>query len=166
MAVLIEGISVVVRTDTIGVKFEGGYDAFEEKIPNKTYCTDGELVRVGFLSPDDASAYVRVLKSEGLGFTNKGRVVDIAVLNQNRGLTVPCDWLEFNRLTIREEGVGVSACWLFDEPRDAGRGIYIKGNSMRLATPEGWKFEGSLTEKFGPAPVETGAATLFCSMGN
>lgn len=53
MAVLIEAISVVVRKDAIEKRFPGGWDSFLDEIPNNTLCTDGELVRVGFMSPQD-----------------------------------------------------------------------------------------------------------------
>ena len=54
MAVLVEGISAIVRAD----RLEGfeTWEAFKEIVPNGTLCADGELVRVGFMSPDEASA--------------------------------------------------------------------------------------------------------------
>ena len=51
MAVLVEAISVVVRLDAIDRLFAGGRTAMDKLIPNGTYCEDGELMRVGFLSP-------------------------------------------------------------------------------------------------------------------
>lgn len=165
MAVLVEGISVVVRIDSIEAKFHGGYGAFVETVPNSTCCTDGELARVGFLNPDDTGSYIDVLKAKGLAFVRDDQPVDIAVVDQQHGSTVPCDWLEFARLPIGEEGDEVSACWLFDEPRDAGWGIYMKGESMNLATPAGWQFEGSLSHKFKFVPLDGTGARQHASPG-
>ena len=53
MAVLIEAISVVVRADELLKKFPGGWDAFKSIVPNQTLCADNEIVRVGFMSPQD-----------------------------------------------------------------------------------------------------------------
>ncbi len=50
MAVLVEGLSVIIRADCLQ-NFET-WDAFKEIVPNETMCADGELVRVGFMSPD------------------------------------------------------------------------------------------------------------------
>jgi hypothetical protein len=47
MAVLCEGISVIVRRDAIDKDFDGGWSGFEALVPNSTLCTDGELARVG-----------------------------------------------------------------------------------------------------------------------
>ena len=52
MAVLCEAISVVVRRDAIDKYFKGGWIKFVDDVPNSTMCTDGELVRVGFMTPN------------------------------------------------------------------------------------------------------------------
>jgi hypothetical protein len=49
MAVLIEGLSVVVRCASIEAKHPGGHTAFACEVPNGTLCADGELARVGFM---------------------------------------------------------------------------------------------------------------------
>ena len=61
MAVLVEGISVIIRRRVIEEKFPGGWDAFVEDVPNETLCADDELARVGFMSPDDVKAYCKKL---------------------------------------------------------------------------------------------------------
>jgi hypothetical protein len=53
MAVLIEAISVVIRADTLLKKFPGGWGAFKLIVPNQTLCADNEIVRVGFMAPQD-----------------------------------------------------------------------------------------------------------------
>jgi len=45
-------------------------------------------------------------------------------------------------------------CWFFNEPRIAGVGTYMRDTSMQLATPKGWEFEGSLSQKFTFIPTD------------
>ena len=68
MAVLCEALSVVIRTGSVKEKFDGGFSGFLDKIPNKTYCSDGELERIGFLSPTEIGEFIAVLETSGLTF--------------------------------------------------------------------------------------------------
>ena len=61
MAVLVEGISVLIRKDAVRNKMIGGEDRLRLLIPNATYCDDGELARVGFMTPTDVRAFVEEL---------------------------------------------------------------------------------------------------------
>lgn len=66
MAVLVEAFSVIVRTQAIKEKHIGGFASFIKDIPNETICTDGFLVRVGFMCFDDALFYGAELIAKGL----------------------------------------------------------------------------------------------------
>ena len=66
MAVLIEAISVVVRADELLKKFPGGWDAFKAIVPNQTLCADNEIVRVGFMVPQDVESFIKRLQRVGL----------------------------------------------------------------------------------------------------
>jgi len=145
MAVLVEAISVIVRKDSIGEKVKGGEARFQTLIPNATYCDDGELARVGFLSPDETKVFIDELIETGLTFIDDGQCVDIAVCDQQRGLTMACDWLEFGHLPV--DGGKVAAAWLF-EGRRIGHGLHMPASGLKLYMPAGWKFEGSLSDKF------------------
>ena len=98
MAVLGECISVISRLSTIDNKFPGGLTNFRSCIPNQTYCNDGSLVRVGFMTPADASVWVRSLEDKGLVFYREidGEycAIDIVVVDQVDGPTCKCDWIE------------------------------------------------------------------------
>lgn len=147
MAVLVEAISVIVRRDAIERGFHGGWREFESAVPNSTLCSDDELVRVGFMTPPDAEAFVRYLENGGLTFARNGQAVDITVVDQMRGPTMSTDWLEFTHLTLGDTRNKVAACWLFEGPRIAA-GIHMSSKSMTLATPEGWTYEDSLSANF------------------
>lgn len=150
MAVLCEGISVIVRRDSIDQRFTGGWAAFEELVPNSTLCSDGELARVGFMEPGSVEQFVSELVMRGLVFYgDENNQEDIAVADQVRGLTRPCNWLEFGRFPMGDNPQDrVSMCWLFEGERIA-HGIHLKGRSMELHAPPGWRYEGSLSQQFG-----------------
>jgi hypothetical protein len=143
MSVLIEAISVIVQKRAIEERFPGGWAAFEDAVPNGTLCADDDLARVGFMSPPDAKAFVAELETQGLRFLVDGVAGDIAVVDQQQGLLNPCAWLEFGRVSL-DGNTSVAACW---SPEGAGA-------AGPLATPEGWEFEGSLSQHFQFVPTE------------
>ena len=120
MAVLCEALSVIVKTRSLNEKLKGGKQEFLKLIPNSTYCSDGELERVGFLSPEEAENYILTLKGKGLEFLQNNESVDIVVTDMLKGPTVSCEWIEFQRITF-EEGK-ISAAWLFEGKRLLGKG--------------------------------------------
>ncbi len=151
MAVLVEAISVIVRREAINQRFAGGWPAFQDLVPNATLCYDEDLARVGFMEPDDTRRFIQGLEAWGLTYLNRRhQAVDIAVADQQRGLMVDCDWLEFARVKITDTGK-VGACWLFEGPRLA-YGVHLPSLSLTLATPPGWEYEESLSKEFGFAP--------------
>lgn len=151
MAVLIEGISVVVKHRAIDQKFDGGWNAFVASVPNATFCSNGDLARVGFLDPPDVKSHIGTLEKSGLRIIAETEFIDGAVVDQQRGPTLQCDWLEFAKLKFADLGK-VSACWLFEKPR-IGSGLHLTSTKMSLATPSGWTYEGSLSEKFLFVPI-------------
>ena len=141
MAVLIEAISVVVRHEAIQQRHSGGWQGFLRRVPNRTLCTDGNFARVGFMSPKDVEAYASTLEECGLVFRKDGEAVDFAVVDQLRGPTIPAPWLEFGK--IQTGSIKIVACW------PAGQ------IAKEISFPEGWKFEGSLSDKPGFAQDNT-----------
>ena len=152
MAVLVEATSVIVRRDSIDRTFAGGWRGFLSCVPNATLCTDGQLARVGFMDPKAVESFVNHLRSSGLVFLSQGECIDLAVVDQQRGLTMPCGWLEFARMPFGEKGGQCAACWLFEGLRLTA-GIHFPGESLDIATPEGWKYAGSLSERFSFVPT-------------
>ena len=66
VAVLIEGISVVIRADRLLDAWHQDWAAFADAVPNETLCADGEMVRVGFMMPEEAKRYIDTLRVHGL----------------------------------------------------------------------------------------------------
>lgn len=73
MAVLVEGISVIVRRWDVNRRYPGGFRAYQATCPADTLCTDGRLVRAGFGTPDDALTFVERLQTLGFVALHEGR---------------------------------------------------------------------------------------------
>jgi hypothetical protein len=143
MSVLIEALSVVVRCDAIVARFPGGVEGFTSVVPNETLCADGELARVGFMTPQDTKAFVERLESRGLVYRRDGRAVDIVVVDQRSGMMVPCDWAEFGQTDWNgDPKCPVSAC--------RARETRVE----KLVVPKGWEYVKSLSARH--RFVETG----------
>jgi hypothetical protein len=147
MAVLCEAISVIVKRSSIDKYLKGGWKQFLKDIPNSTMCTDGELVRVGFMTPNQVQLYIELLVSGGLQFQPPKKIFgifgggrnesDIVVVDQHQGPTVQCDWIEFGKFPVGEKKIMASMCWLLEGER-LGVGVHMKSTGMDLAYPAGW----------------------------
>lgn len=136
MSVLVECISVVVRRSEIERCYPGGLAGYRADCPNRTFCADEHLVRIGFMAERDVSIFMlRGLGRAGLASSPTGRVEDlefrsnsVAVVEQRRGPWHPeaSAWLEYV-----DRPDGVSVCWLAGEPPG------------ELAAPPDWKPEHS-----------------------
>jgi hypothetical protein len=147
MAVLVEGISVLVRIDAIASKMPGGWERFKMLIPNTTFCYDKELARVGFLDPSSVGDFIADLEDCGLKYFDEDVLedipVDMIVCDQQRGPVTECEWLEFGRIGV--DGGKVGAAWLWEGPR-MGYGLHMRAE-MTIALPPGWEFKDSLSDK-------------------
>jgi hypothetical protein len=148
MAVLIEAISVVIQVRAIATRYPGGCDRFVADCGGPTFCADAELVRVGFMTPQDTRQFVDSLAPFGLAYVNGGQAQDLVVVDQQRGLAAPCAWAE---------AVGVD--WDADPLRKVMACRLIGSQLSRIMTPVGWNYEGSLSHQF--KFVETGRVSEF-----
>jgi hypothetical protein len=99
------------------------------------------------MDPNATGRFVEDLKAGGLDFIRSEKCVDVVVIDQLRGPTKPCDWVEFARIRYGDSGDKVSVAWLFEGPRMAA-GIHLPGKKLDIATPAGWRFERSLSKDF------------------
>jgi len=134
MAVLVEGISIIVRVDALRHKYSGGAAAFMDSLPNKMFCADGELARVGFMVPEDAQRYASGLEARGLVHLRHGAAVDLVVADQRRGLLSECEWASFGQ-TYWQENVDWPIRVCAHMPTKVGR-VFV---------PKGWRYEASLS---------------------
>lgn len=135
MAVLVEAISVVIRRPSIDRSFPGGWEAFASQ-QNETLCADDHLARVGFLDPIDVEEFINTLSAHGIDYLVNDEPRDLIVVDQQKGPMVPCEWLQFGRITLADSA----------DHRVAG--VRIVGDTTGLlATPETWTFEGSISSR-------------------
>ncbi|MBT8079524.1 MAG: hypothetical protein KJO31_13175 [Gammaproteobacteria bacterium] len=143
MAVLVEAISVIVKGTAIEDRFPGGFEAFRDDVPNATLCADGDIARVGFMTPDDVGEYIEYLESAGLQFLVDGEAVDFVVADQQRGFTTACNWAEVGRTSIDGDAQHIiTACQAVDTKTE------------ELICPLGWQYEGSLSQTYTFVPTE------------
>lgn len=135
---LVEGISVIIRAERLLEAFGGNWDRFKSLVPNDTLCADGELVRVGFLSPSETEEFCNALERTGLVFRDDaGDSRDFTVCDQQKGMTIPTDWATFGHTKWQGDAAKmVAGCQL------------VGSASKQLFTPDGWTFDQSLTENF------------------
>lgn len=145
MPVLVEAISLIVRRDAIERHVPGGLDRFMSEVPNATACMDDDLVRVGFMDPAMCERFVQHLEDYGLTYEDDGKARDMVVCDQLRGALVGCDWVELGALPISEDQK-VQAAWLYEGPR-FGAGMHLTSLSMTLHVPDGWEYEGSISQQ-------------------
>jgi hypothetical protein len=122
MSILCEAISVVVPREVLERLWPGGVDGYAAAAPSATFCADEHLTRVGFMHPNDVSRQIDHLAASGLTPADEDEVfVDLAVIDQFEGPTLPCPWIEWTRTDA------ITRAWLSGtEPGE-------------LATPAGWK---------------------------
>lgn len=146
MAVLVEGISVIVLRSRLESLYPGGYAGFVADCPNGTLCADSRIARVGFMTPADVQRWVDRLVATGLEFVRDGVAVDIAVVDQVGGTTVRCPWLEVGTVTLA--GGAVRACRLAGDA------------ALKVSTPDGWTYAGSLSATHDFVPNDQIADTV------
>lgn len=148
MAVLVEGVSVIVRRSAIDANYPGGWSGFVRDCPNRTLCADDHIARVGFMARSDSERFVDRLATRGLTATKNGQAHDVAVVDQRVGPITRAPWLEVG--SVRVGGGNVQACRLAGDQTNV------------LITPDGWKFEESLSQNDGyMTPKQVAARMQF-----
>lgn len=139
MAVLVEATVIIVRGSAIDEKVAGGWEAFKAALPNCNVSSDDELVSISLIEPAEVRQLAEKLAKLGLSFTWEGNFEDIAFADQKRGLITQCDWLIFETVNI---GIGGT-------PPEVAICRLANSHSHELRVPEGWRYQGSLSEQFG-----------------
>ena len=146
MAVLVEGISVIVRGRPLKELGKGYWMRFRMQTPSRRLSADGQLFSVGFMCADEAMDYVTDLVCLGLTYRNGEAAKDISVVDMLRGPLIDTPWLQFAKLgTADAPEDKVAVCWLYEGPRNNGWGTYLPSGNMDIATPKGWIYERSIS---------------------
>ena len=156
MAVLIEGLSVVVRNSALDHKFPGGSSRFQDGLRDDAICFDENLTCIHLTSPDEVGAFVGWCESTGLVFLANGACVDIVVVDQRNGPTTECEWIQYTRVPFNDaQSKGhIAICWLASGRPQQGAGIVVPSLKFGVSMPVGWSFEGSFSANvlFIPEP--------------
>ncbi len=136
MAVLIEGISVVVRCNAIVTAYKGGPGQFTAEVPNGSLRADGLIAAVTFMHPTDVEQYVRLLEARGLVFQDEEGTRDIVVVDQRTGFCNPCAWADFG-----------TTPWNGDQNRLVAVCAIDADQPQKVVVPDGWAYETSLTAR-------------------
>src|SRR5262249_41222753 len=133
MAGLVEATSVIVRQQAIKDRYAGGWASFAKLVPNGTLCSDDQLARVGFMTPDDCKALLAAMVRAGIHCAPNGKSHDIVVADQLRGFTTRCDWAEFGKVDLK--------------PRQNVSAARLKGSTVRkVFCPEGTTYRPTGTK--------------------
>jgi hypothetical protein len=84
--------------EAIHDRYPGGWSAFIQEVPNQTLCSDNELARIGFMTPEDCNIYVDGLEHHGIISIKNEKSVDIVVADQVRGLPLCVTGLNLGEL--------------------------------------------------------------------
>jgi len=136
MSVLIEAYSVVIKGDVLLEKWPGGWEAFEANVPNKTLCTDGSLVRVGFMVYQDAIEYCQTLRENNLTVVTNKKSGDYVLVGQLEGPVFQTEWLIFEQMEKADDSTKkIAIC------------RHVGDTKSGLSAPIGWKYDGSFSDK-------------------
>lgn len=130
MAVLVEGVSVIVRRLDIDAKYPRGWAGYVDDCPNTTLCADAHLARVGFMAPADAQLFIGRLGDQGFVVGPNPVGCEVAVVDHVGGTLQSADWLQVGG--VRVDGHDVCACRLAGD------------ESTLMITPDGWSWDKSL----------------------
>ena len=112
MSVLVEALSLIVPRKVLDISYPGGTEAFVQKMvaapsPCRCACSDDMLVSVSFFGVDDATVVGNELLALGIVAIDDDRYYELAFIDQAKGPTLPCDWIEWKK---HEDGY--TSCWL------------------------------------------------------
>ncbi|MBN1363322.1 MAG: hypothetical protein JW976_00820 [Syntrophaceae bacterium] len=96
---------------------------------------DDEIIRVGFLNPDETDEFVDRLENLGFRCVTNGEYDEIALVDQFKGFFLPCDWLDFTNSAGGVNIKRISACKIKGAEVDV---IYL---------PPDWEYETSISKQ-------------------
>ena len=130
MAVLVEGVTVLVTNAALQHRFPGGPAAYEQQCPNATYRSDGRLSAVSFMVVDDAKRYTATLAGYGLADPWANASNEIAVVDEGEGFLTRCDSVTLDLRTFPDDRGGTFGAIL----------AWLPGEELEtFVAPAGWR---------------------------
>lgn len=142
MAILIEGLTVVIRKAALDQKFNGGAKRFETGMAEDIHCSDADLFCLHLSSPEEVGALIGWCEDQNLTFMREGKCIDIVVIDQRTGVTTNCDWIECTQVSLDNLAANkkIAIAWLFESSRVAV-GTHISQLGLDVFAPDGWHVE-------------------------
>lgn len=158
MAILIEGISIVIRRNAlekhiddfiIAEKFNPWWMALDSYTDNTLVCIsnqnpscadnleieDGDV----FIFPNCITGVIEALERTGCTFMKDGQAIDIAIVDSISGILTPVSWLNFTRISINDGEGEVGACWSHNDA--------IPSDGLSLSASKYWGYTDSPSKK-------------------
>lgn len=95
MGVCCQAYSVIVRNTIIEERMVGGMDEYKKLCPNRTFCTDGFICRVGFMYLVDAKNFVSAVVGSNMLNASSGN--EFVIVDPALGSLPKPDWLTFGK---------------------------------------------------------------------
>ena len=136
MAVLVEGVCLLLRCDSVKRLYPGGVNALADECTAQAVCADEELMALTFEDSDAAEEYLAELEQYGFRHLHNDMAVDAVLADPHLGPVSPCGWAEYGQVAIDSDPAKrVAICSM--------PGAEVSD----LCVPKGWRFKGSLSEE-------------------
>jgi hypothetical protein len=143
MAVLVEGVCLLLRCEAVEKRYPGGVAALAEACTAEAVCADDDLMALTFEDSDAAEDYLAELEQLGFRHLYNDMAVDAVLADPHLGPVSPCGWAEYGQAEIdADPNKRVALCAM--PGTDIGD----------LCVPKGWKYKGSLSEALALARVD------------
>lgn len=132
MAVLIEGVCLLLRCDAVARHYPGGVAALARESVAEAVCADEDLLALTFDDSDAAEDYLAELEQYGLRYIVDDMARDAVLADPHVGPVAPCGWVEYGQVLVAgDPAQRVAVAYFPGTERDA------------LQVPSGWRFAGS-----------------------
>jgi hypothetical protein len=135
MAVLVEGVCLLLRCEAVERHYPGGVKALAAADVAEAVCADDDLMALTFDDSDAAEDFLAELEEYGLRHLVHDMAADAVLADPFVGPVSPCGWAEYGQATVESDpNKRVALC-------------AMPGTDMsRLCVPKGWRFRGSRSE--------------------
>lgn len=140
MAVLIEGVCLLLRCDAVERLYPGGVKALASACTAEAVCADDELMSLTFDDSDAAEDYLAELEQYGFRHLVNDLAIDAVLADPHLGPISPCGWADYGQVTIESDpNKRVAVCSM--------PGAEVS----ELCVPKGWRYKGSRSEELALA---------------
>lgn len=135
MAVLVEGVCLLLRCEAVERHYPGGPTALAKACPAEAVCADEDLMALTFDDYGAADDFLAELQAYGLRHLFHGVAVDAVLADPYVGPVSACGWAEYGQAMVAAD------------PKQRVAVCAMPGTDMNaLCVPAGWRFAGSRSE--------------------